>query len=80
MMARNDKGIFARLDRTVSRLTGRPIHTGFTAPHVVIAVNLIFLLISLAGMDLTIEGRAFGKDLLTLAMFGSIVYNAAVQY
>jgi hypothetical protein len=80
MMAHNEKRLFARLDHAVSRLVGRPIRTGFTAPHVIIAANLTLLLISLLGFHRVTQGDGSGHVIVTLAMNGTVFYSVFVQY
>lgn len=80
MMTNNDKGKIGQLDRAAMRLTGRHVHTGFSAPHIIIAANILFLLAALAGIFATARGHDYGRDLVTTAMIATLLYKVAVDF
>lgn len=80
MMARNGKRMFAGLDRALTRMTGRPVRTGFTAPYVIIVANLALILVTIVGFSRVTQGDGSGHYVLTLVLNATVLYSVAVQY
>lgn len=79
MMAYKQKSAVSRLDRLAIRLIGSPVNTGFTGPHMTIAINALLLICGLTGMVGTMMGQSLYK-LILFTTIASVLHKAAMEF